>query len=32
MLDWVDGISVWEKVENQFTVKSFCDLVGIKND
>lgn len=30
MLDDVSGIVVWGKVENQFTVEEFCDLVGIE--
>lgn len=26
----VDSINVWEKVQLEFTVREFCDLVGIK--
>ncbi len=29
-LENVTGINVWEKVEGRFTVKEFCDLIGIK--
>jgi len=29
LLDYVDGIQVWEKVEGSFTVSAFCELVGI---
>ena len=29
LLDYVDGIEVWEKVEGNLTVSEFCELVGI---
>jgi hypothetical protein len=29
VLDYVDGIEVWEKVEGSLTVSEFCELVGI---
>jgi hypothetical protein len=33
MLDFVhDDISVWEKVEMEFTVAEFCELAGIPTD
>lgn len=28
-LESIEGISVWEKVEGSFTIKSFCENVGI---
>lgn len=28
----METISVWEKVEQRFTVQEFCDLVGITNE
>lgn len=32
MVDYVEGISIWEKVEWEFTVQQFCDLIGIEGD
>jgi len=29
MVDWVDGVSVIEKIEHTFNVEEFCVLVGI---
>ena len=31
-IDYLDGITVWEKVEYTFTVKEFCDLIGLTNN
>lgn len=30
MLDFVDGINVWEKVEQSFTVRTFCEQIRLK--
>jgi len=28
-LDYVDGITVWEKIELEFTVRTFCEHIGL---
>ena len=28
LIDYIDGVNVWEKVKFEFTVKQFCDLIG----
>lgn len=32
LIDYIDGITVWDKVEFGFTVKEFCDLADITLD
>ncbi len=29
-LEYIDGIMVWVKVEDRFSVKEFCEICGIK--
>lgn len=29
LIDYIDGVSVWEKVEYAFTVTEFCKLIGL---
>ena len=29
MVDYVDGIEMWQKVEISFTVRDFCHLIGL---
>jgi hypothetical protein len=29
MVDYVDGVDVWQPIEYNFTVEEFCNLVGI---
>ena len=30
LVDYLDSITIWEKVEFSFTVKEFCELIGLK--
>lgn len=30
LIDYIHGIEVWEKIEFSFSVKEFCDLIGLK--
>jgi hypothetical protein len=30
LIDYVDGVDVWEKVEFEFTCKEFLELIGLK--
>lgn len=30
LIDHINGIEVWEKVELEFSVKEFCELIGLK--
>ena len=30
MVDFVEGVEMWEKVEMEFTVKEFCELIGLE--
>lgn len=32
LIDNIEGITVWQKVEYTFTVKEFCDLIGLTNN
>jgi len=29
LVDYLEGVNVWEKVEFSFTVAEFCDIVGL---
>ena len=30
LVDYVDGVEMWEKVEMEFTVKNICELIGLE--
>lgn len=32
IVDYVDGIVMWQKVEFAFTVREFCELIGLKTE
>lgn len=32
LADYVEGIVMWQKVEFAFTIKEFCELIGVKTE